>query len=169
MGKPLKIYKPLTLASSGTLWLLQVLSLLLYCFIFKPLHFITSLDSCHLHTLSTPAPQLLTPQALTYPRIPQRAPSPWLPTFLSLYPLLPLPSYVPSHLSQSQAPTQGTDTEVPRCHPSLSCCVPSPGVSVLGQGWRGQGEEELLGLCKSSWNPSPLHQRRQLLYQSFGF
>lgn len=93
MGRPLKVYKPLTWARSGTLWLLHVPSLLLHCFIFKPLH------SCHLHTLSTPAPQLLTPQALTHPCILQRGLSPWLPTFLSLDPLLPSPSYTASYLS----------------------------------------------------------------------
>ena len=91
-------------------------------------------------------------------------------TSLSLYPLLPSPSYIPSYLSQSQAATLGTDTGVPRRHPSLSsCCVPSPGMSVLAQGWRGQGEKQLLGLCESSLNPSPLHQRRQLLYQGLVF
>lgn len=88
-------------------------------------------------------------QAQTYPCVHQRGLSPQLPTFLSLYLLLPSPSYLPFYLSQSP--------ECRRWGPSLSsCCIPSPGLGVSGQGWRGQGEEELLGLCESSLSPSPL-------------
>lgn len=161
MGRPLKIYTSYLRDIVATASTKPAPAL----FHFQPLHFITSLDSCRLHTLSTSAFQLLTPQALTYPFIPQRGPFPWLLTFLSLCPFLPSPSDIPSYLSQSWAAALSTDARVARHHPLhhpvlSSYCVPIPGVSILGQ---------LLGLCGSSLNPSPLHQIRQLLYPGFGF
>lgn len=86
---------------------------------------------------------------------PLRGPSLRILTFLSLYPLLPSPSY----LSQSRAPTLGREAGVPRRHPSLdSGCISSPGVSILGQGWRGQQRENLLGLRESGLNSSSLEK-----------
>lgn len=76
MGRPLKIYKPLTLAGSGTLQLLQVQCPLLRCFIFS---LCTSLLPSVYVTCTHSAPRSFVshPQ----PHHSHEGPSPWFPTF----------------------------------------------------------------------------------------
>ena len=143
MGRPLKIYKPLTLAGSGTLQLLQVQCPLLRCFVFSPC---TSLLPwmAVICTHWAPCSFISYPQ----PHHSHKGTSPWLPTFLACIHSSP-------YLTQRWCRAEAAGTP-PRCHltaPPAQVCT-----FEAGRGW---GTEELMGLCGWRPNLSPPHWGRQ--------